>query len=1039
MRACEASLVMSRRDAERELREQERRHAATLANITDAVITTDAPANITAMNPAAEQLTGWRAEEALGRRVCDVFSSTDERGGQPEATAEVLRTGLPSPARARLLQTRDGGLLAVEQSCAPIFDDDGALLGMVLVFRNLSERREAERAEALRLANARLDRALRGSNVGIWDFELVDGKLEGAPLREFNCWESLGYHDHAERTFADRQQLWHPEDGPRMQAEIRAAFARGDVEFVTEGRVRHADGHYVWRVSRGRIVRDERGVPIHFAGTSAESTDLRRAEAELRQSEARWRGTFESAAAGIVHLDLEGRFLDMNQRYLELTGYGREALLGRLVCELFPESDRERSVVEFQRMARGEVAEITGEARNVRADGSELWTQFTTSRLRDGQTQLDQAVSIIQDISERKRLEEALHKARAHAEQVSRAKDEFLANVSHEIRTPMNAIIGMTELVLDSRLDHQQQKALAIVKSAAGHLLSTIDDLLDFSKIEAGKLTLNPEPFALRETLDETVRALAARAHRKGLELLCDVAPDVPDALAGDVARLRQILINLVGNAIKFTAEGEVVVSVARLADGRVELRVRDTGIGISPDKQASIFLAFEQEDTSTTRRYGGTGLGLTIADRLVRLMGGRITVDSEQGRGSTFAFAVPFEFRAPAEESTCSGALRGLRVLVLDDNASQRQLLARWLREWQLEPTSVGDGTAALEALRQGVASGQPYTLVLLGERLPELNGLQLAARVREHATARIVLLSTAHADDLAHAPQVDAQLYKPLSRRELLETLRRLATDGSVPAPEYELPRRASSPPPSGPSLHILVAEDNELNAQVVEQLLVRRGHRATVARTGREALEWVQRRQFDLLLLDLHMPVLDGFQVIAALRDRERGGRRLPVVAVTARARKEDREHCLAAGMDDFLAKPILAADLYALIERVAVKRDEWVSRDVLLAACGDDDDLLTTMSNALRAQLPGELAALAEAAREGRVEELQKRAHKLAGTLAVFSSRASLLACELEEGHARDVQELRRVSEELLAELEGASVASLRGAETRAGLR
>jgi PAS domain S-box-containing protein len=1027
-------IALYKHDAERRLRESERRYAVTLASIGDAIIATDHQAKVTFMNPVAEALTGFSFAEAAGRPLPDVFRIVNESTREPveDPAAKVLRLGaVVGLANHTVLMARGGREVPIDDSGAPIVDDSGAIVGVVLVFRDITERRKAEQAEVLHAANSRLELALRGTDTGIWDFQLKDGVIDRTGgFYSFNAWAGLGYDEPEKKSIEDRAKLWHPDDRASANQAIAACLSGEDNRFEVEVRVLHKDGAYRWMLSRGAVLRDENGLPTRFIGITTNISDRKFAEQRLSELNER----VDRALRGsniclweVAFSDIEGAppavFIS---NLWEQLGYESGAFdddYGALVALNHPE-DQPMLLAKMRAYLGGAMQEYETESRVRRKDGLYRWMLTRAVAVRDPQGRPRRLIGTTVDITERKRLEENLRYAKDAAEAANRAKDEFLANVSHEIRTPMNAILGMTELVLDTPLSQGQRQSLKTVQSAASSLLGTINDLLDFSKIEAGKLELDLTDFSLRATLSDTLRALAVRAHRKGLELVCDVHPDVPDALIGDPGRLRQVWLNLVGNAIKFTSQGEVIVRVD-LADvpsdppERVSLRftVRDTGIGIPVEKQETIFRAFEQEDTSTTRKYGGTGLGLTIAARLAALMGGAIGVESEPRRGSTFTFVGEFGRRERSEAPRSVPALlelRGLRTLVVDDNAANRHILEEWLQGWQLDVTAVGDGLAAMDALWHGVASRRPYALALVDAHMPDTDGLTLAAKIRERAelaATRIVLLTSGdRPGDLARIRElrVDAYLLKPIPQEELLETIHSVMgrTEDEALAPSPELPpvvQERVTTPRERP-LRILIAEDNDFNSQLLVQLLGKRGHSTRVAETGAQTLSLSASEQFDLVLLDLHMPELDGFQVVHALRERERGtGKRLPVIAVTARSRPEDRERCLAAGMDDFLAKPLVATELWAAIHRAS--RDQpkpsLLSSQVLLAVCGGDAAILAKVRAALHARLPDDLRALEAAVRTGDGAASRDRAHKLAGMISAFSTAAGDVATEVAE--------------------------------------
>ncbi|HXL08396.1 MAG TPA: response regulator [Gemmatimonadales bacterium] len=729
-----------------------------------------------------------------------------------------------------------------------------------------------------------------------------------------------------------------------------------------------------------------------------------------------------STPVAIAVLDAARSIRSVNPAFETLFGYSAAEATGAAIDALIvPETLRSESTDLEARARGGEIVRVEVERR--RKDGSPIQVRLSAAAVKA--TAEGALVALYEDISDRKAAEQAMRAARDLAERVARARSAFLANMSHEIRTPMNAVLGFVELVLDTELAPEQRRALELVRSSSEALLTILNDILDYSKIEAEHLELESIAFDLPKVVHATATLLAVRAREKHLELTVDVPPDVPHLVRGDPTRLRQVLMNLIGNAVKFTEQGEVDVSAAVVAHHgdrtAVRFRVRDTGIGISDEQLAHIFDEFTQADASMTRRYGGTGLGLAIARRLVALMGGELTVTSHVGRGSEFSCTLLFPVETPAGAATPrrTASLGGRRLLVVDDNETNRRILRDMLGAEGVAVHEAHRADAGLAALRRAATAGTPFDLAILDAQMPDQDGFELATVIRGDAqlarTRLLILTSAGQRGDGERCRQLGIQAYltKPIARADLIEAVGTVLAGTPSAAGGVDLVTRHSIAE-SRHMLRILLAEDNVVNQQVATAMLLKRGHHVDVVANGREAVDAVATERYDLVLMDIQMPEMDGFEATARIRALPQGGT-LPIIALTAHALSGERERCLERGMTGYLAKPFKAHELFAVVEG---RGPDGVEPGPTASPPVDVEAFRRTMEEAGAAEavdgilatfvqtLPQRLDALTAATGGDSAEPIQRAAHAFKSAAATIGARALATLLEQIEAAARD---------------------------------
>jgi PAS domain S-box-containing protein len=1073
-------------------------------NSSDTNFTLDLDNRITSCNRAAELLTGFTRDELLGKKITDLI---------PSASLEQAITMLTLGHKERGSTTFEIELVAKHGCRIPVevssrlIEEKGKVVGIQGAARDISERKRTQ--EALRLDEARLEALLALSHMSesspqqIADFALEQGILltkskdgalvlsneEGAGPTVCSCstaaMEKCALGGELNSLSLPSVGLW----GEALRQRKPVILNDYSVAYPPEKPCQ--DGYIdIRRFLCIPVLEHEKVVAMVGVANKASAYDepdvrqltllmdgvwklirQRRAEEALRSSEQRYRLLFQRNMAGVFRTTLDGRFIDCNESLARILGFSSPAELRQSpVQDLYGDSEGR---AEFLSCLKEHKALTSYEFRLRRKDGSYAWALENCSLIEGENGEVPEIEGTIIDITERKRAEEEWRRAKEAAENANRAKSEFLANVSHEIRTPLNGVVGMTELALETDLTAEQREYLDAIKSSAGSLLAVINDILDFSKIEARKLDLDSVEFRLSDTLAEALMSVAYQAQQKRLDLCLETSPAVPARLQGDPGRLRQIVLNLLGNAIKFTDQGEVLLTVQKESQDTqnicLHFSVRDTGIGIPPEKQQLVFEPFVQADGSTKRRFTGTGLGLTICQRLVQMMGGKIWLESEAGKGSTFHFTACFRSLAPNEEEASQPDLGGLKVLVVDDNSTCRRILGSLLAQWNARPTLCACGQEARLALGQAKRRHQPFGVALLDSCLPDFDSLAFAEEIRndpESAQGTVMLLSGANpGGELARCRELGITTYlaKPALPQELLQVIRR-ASGGSPSGTAEVAESDGFAHPRAARKLRILLVEDNEVNRALATHLLGKQGHEVVAARDGREAVAEVEKAlegAFDLILMDVQMPDMDGFETTAAIRTREVStSGHVPIIAVTAYAMKGDRERCLAAGMDGYLSKPVQAQELLNLLHvyearpspaagasRPPKQEDrlppdsagEQIDKCALMDRLGGDSQLLSELIEIYLRQSPSLLAAAQRALEVKNGRELARAAHSIKGSAGNFLAHGALetaerlesLAEQSDFSGAREAlgaleRELLRLDRELIA-LRGVAVA------------
>lgn len=1029
--------VTGHQRAEEALRVAEAKYRQIFENVMEGIFQTTPEGQYISANPMLARMYGYSTPAELMASVHDIGRQVYAQPGRREELLRLLEEhGTVSHFESEVYR-RDGEVIWTSESVRAVRDAEGRILYLEGTVEDVTDQKRAEEA-------------LRQSEI------LYHSLVEALPQNIFRK-DREGRFTFANRKFCEAlgrplEALVGRTDFDFYPQELARKYQRDDqhvmetreaLETVEENRTPGGGTSYVQVVKTPLV--DADGQVIGVQGMFWDVTERRRTEEALAHERELLRALLDNMPDAIYFKDRESRFLRMSRVQARSFGLEHpEAGIGKTDFDFFSAEHAQAAYEDEQSIIRTGQPIIAKAERETWHGREDTWVLTTKMPLRNESGEIIGTFGISRDITALKHAEGQLSLARDSALEMARVKAEFLANMSHEIRTPMNCIIGMTGLLLDTTLTDEQRDFTETIRSSADALLTLINDILDFSKYEAGKLSVEHIDFDLLETVESTVELLAERADSKGLDLVPWVSRDVPRLVRGDPGRIRQVLTNLIGNAIKFTERGEVVLRLLRLeetdANVGVQFEISDTGIGIAPEARDRLFKAFTQADGSLSRKYGGTGLGLAISKELVELMGGHIGVRSRPGEGSTFWFSITLEKQMPAlpPESPVTGPLAGARILIVDDHATTRQVLAEAVEAWQMATESTGDTTGVLQRLHDAAAAANPFDIVLLDLQLEETEGLRLAQQIRNDPGLeglRLVILTTMalHLDSEAwRGVGADAYLVKPVRQQRLRECLLRVLApstvtpaDGMAPLlPGDAAPRSGDVP------LRVLLAEDNVVNQKITLRQLKKLGCRADAVANGHEAIEALRRIPYDVVLMDCQMPELDGYKATRQIRQMESaagnaGRRPFYIIALTANAMESDRQACLAAGMNDYVGKPVKLPELLAALDRARsrlgarpaspaasaeVPREQPVIDLSAFAALRElqepgEPDPVVELGGLFLQDTPPRLEAIQRALEGGDSAGLREAAHSLKGSANNLGARRLAAVCARLETAAR----------------------------------